>query len=298
MSDNKFSLEDLFSSDNIYDYEDEKLASNIYYTSFSTSLRKLAKIYSTNTSLADELKKENDWLLGKLCKAQVTPVINFDKLPVLCNVDGLKSPDALLLNYDDQKLNLLIEFKKCPRSTLINKYINLANPDSIHLKLFDAKRLLTNILSIQNFSNDEIIEKTHIVIVYDGKNDMISYFPHKTIDKTTSTRNIHGKQAKATKLSFLNDTHKNNPEEAFSRIVRDLGYATCDKYYFPIPGRPDFQNEKPKGRVRHYSLFSSQNFIELIEQYNFFENINWGIYRQYLFPEDVELCATTELSTN
>ena len=74
---NYYSLQSLFSNDE-YEYEDEKLASNLYLTSFSTSQNEITKIRETNPVKADSLDESNDWLLGTSGKSKTIPAIKFE----------------------------------------------------------------------------------------------------------------------------------------------------------------------------------------------------------------------------
>ena len=54
---NYYSLHTLFSNDE-YKFDDEKLASNLYLTSFSTSQNEIAKICETNPTLLGIVQKD------------------------------------------------------------------------------------------------------------------------------------------------------------------------------------------------------------------------------------------------
>lgn len=293
-----YSLDTLLSDDK-YNYEDEKLASNIYYVSFSTSINEIETINKTNPEKAKKLNENNKWLLGTLEKAKTIPAINFDKLPALCKIDGLKSPDALLLNYNDDSLNLIIEFKNCSKRTLEQDYLSPKKDDSIYHKFADAVKLITSKLCIENYEDvKSFIAKTHIVVVYNGKNDSLSKFPQSKIHKVIVSKNSKGKQNKAVKVNFNVQDYANPMEEEFSKAVNGLGYAKCKKEYFPIPGTPKYKRIKSEGKARDFSLFSSIDFISLMEEFSFFDGFNYGVYKKYFTKSNKIDCEEICLSAS
>ena len=60
-----YSLQTLFSDDE-YKFDDDKLASSLYLTSFSTSQNEITIIRETDPAEADRLDKINDWIGGNL----------------------------------------------------------------------------------------------------------------------------------------------------------------------------------------------------------------------------------------
>lgn len=276
-----YSLQTLFSNDE-YKFDDEKLASNLYLTSFSKSQNEITIIRETDPKEADRLDKENDWLEGKFGKSKTIPAIKFEKLPFLCNVMGLQSPDALLLDYRNGHLNFLIEFKNCTRKTLERRYLDPKQKDYILQKFYDAKKLITKKLSFSNYDNgDCFISKTHIIIVYDGKNDSVSRFPQSKIEKSNVSRDHNGKQNRASRVSFTDKNIENPIEERFCEEINKLRFAKCKKEYFPIPGVPNFKRNKAYGKIRDCSFFSAEDFVKLIEEYNFFDEFDYGVYQLY-----------------
>ena len=278
---NYYSLQSLFSNDE-YEYEDEKLASNLYLTSFSTSQNEITKIRETNPVKADSLDESNDWLLGTSGKSKTIPAIKFEKLPCLCNFIGIQSPDALLLDYREEHLNFLIEFKNCSKKTLEQYYLNPKQNDYILQKFNDAKKLITRKLSFSDYDNgDCFISKTHIIVVYNGKNDSLSRFPQKKTEKNHVSRDNNGKQNRASKVSFTDMNIENLIEERFGEEINKLKFAKCKKEYFPIPGEPSFKRNKAYGKIRDCSFFSAEDFVKLIEEYNFFDKFDYGEYQLY-----------------
>ena len=290
---NYYSLHTLFSNDE-YKFDDEKLASSLYLTSFSTSQNEIAKIRETNPAKADSLDEDNDWLFGTIGKSKTIPAIKFDKLPCLCNSIGIQSADALLLDYRKEHLNFLIEFKNCAKKTLEQRYLNPKQSDCILQKFNDAKKLITKKLSFSDYDNgDCFISKTHIISVYNGKNDSLSRFPQNKIGKSNVSRDNNGKQNRASNVSFTNMNIGNPIEERFCEEINKLNFAKCKKEYFPIPGEPKFKRNKAYGKIRDCSFFSAEDFIQLIEEHNFFDEFDYGEYQLYFDGDSCEDYASS-----
>lgn len=276
-----YSLHTLFLNDK-YNFDDEKLASNLYLTSFSTSQNEIAKIRKTNPDEADRRDKDNDWILGEIRKSKNIPAIKFEKLPSLCNSERIQSPDALLLDYREECLNFLIEFKKCSKQTLQQHYLNPKDKDYIFSKFSDAKKMITQKLSVSGYDNgDCFISKTHIIIVYSGKNDVLTSFPLSKTSKDSVSKDDKGKQNRASKVTFTDRNIGNPVEERFCNEIDKLKFAKCKKEDFPIPGEPKFERIKGYGKIRVCSFFSADDFIKLIEEYKFFDKFDYGEYKSY-----------------
>lgn len=279
---NRYSLELLLNKDALttYEFEDEKLASTIYYTSFSTSLREIA-IRKARGDNVEECEEENQWILGSEKNAMSINAINFDKLPSLCNADGLRSVDALIMDLDPCKLHFVIEFKRCSKQTMLEKYIVSSSDDSILQKLKDTRNLICNLLSIEGVEANSFLRSTHVIIVYLGKNNTVSDFQAPILGKGSVQKGANGKQNRASKIRYKQPMNSNPDLEELGVKIEQLGFAKCRKENFPVPGQPKYHSCKPERKIRNYSLFSSSDFIELIEKYNFFDSVNWGIYNKF-----------------
>jgi len=293
-SNNKFLLSSLLEMDikNKSADLDEKLSSTIYLTSLCTSLKKLSSIKEKSPQESVKKENENNWPLGEEKTAMNIPVINFDRLPQLCNFDMLKSFDALILDYNKDKLNYIIEFKRCSRDVLIRNYLKPKSDDNIQNKLKNSQQLISKKLYIEG-TPDFCIKKTHVIIVYHGKNNTISEFNMTYPCKEEITPK--GSNQKQNKASYSYNNRKNSPNSILNlpymddldQIIKKLEFAKCNKGYFPIPCAPKYKSSKHEEKSRSFSIFSSYDFIELLENHKFFQSVDWGIYKKYL-PAPIE----------
>lgn len=274
------SLEELLEKD-FGEYEDEKLISNIYYTSLRTSLREIEALKEKEPKVAESLIENNDWLFNETSKSKQISAINFDLLPKLLNISGASSPDALIINYKENEFNYLIEFKDCDKSTLIEKYLNFKSSDCIFKKFKDARKFILKSMCINDISVDDFVSLTHVVVVYNGKNNLLSHFPMKKTKKSSSIRNSSGKQMKMSNVDFAHNTSQNFVEESFGDEIIKLNFALCKENYFPIPGELKSRKMKPAGKVKNYSIFGKNDFAKIIDEYNFFDNCDWGTYTKF-----------------
>lgn len=274
------SLEELLEKDS-GEYEDEKLISNIYYTSLRTSIREIETLKKRNPEEAKILSEKNDWLFNETKKSKQISAINFDILPGLLNISGASSPDALIINYKENEFHYLIEFKDCDKSTLINKYLSFESSDCILKKFKDARKFILKGMCINDISVDDFVSLTHVVVVYNGKNNILSNFSMKKTKKTSPIRNSKGKQTKPCYVDFTRDARQNYVEERFGNEIIELNFALCQENYFPIPGELKSRKMKPVGKVKNYSIFGKNDFAKIIDEYNFFDNCDWGTYTKF-----------------
>ena len=267
-------------------YEDERLASNLYLCSLSTSCREMYKIqkkleeiqdkdsplYKRQKENFDNKQEENNWLLQYSNKVKCIAAINYDVIPQLCNVDNAQSVDALIVDYCNSRC-FLIEFKNCSKKTLIDKYIS--GKDSILNKLITSKNILKN-LEINEFSQDEIIRKTEVMVVY-NKNDLPSYINSHIPKKRISSKDENGKQNQATmygknkvgsacRHSFKMSKGTDDSLNRFKKEIINLGYAQNSSF-----------DKSKKSDV----LLGALDFVKLAEG-DFFDSIDWGIYKAFL----------------
>lgn len=271
---------------NCFDYEDEKLASNLYLCSLSTSYKEMDKIkkrlekiqdkdshlYKRQKDDFDNKQEENNWLLQHSNKVKCISAINFDTIPQLCNVDNAQSVDALIVDYCNLRC-YFIEFKNCSKKTLIDKYIS--GEDSILNKLKTSKNILKS-LEINEFSQDEIIRKTEVIVVY-NKNDLPNHMGSHIPKRRISSKDNSGKQNQATmygknkvgsacKHSFKMSKGTDDCLNRFKKDIINLGYA---------------QNSSFEKNKKSDMLFGALDFIKLVEG-EFFDSIDWGIYKIFL----------------
>lgn len=239
----------------------------------------------TDISTQNEWITQNSWLSNECEKLKDISVINFDILPKLCNCDNLTSCDGMLYDFNAKKFSLLIEFKNCDRKTL-DKYLNITSNDSILTKLKDSKNLIVSKLEFQGkFTGQALIENTHIVVVYNGKNNKpientkMGYTPKQKV-----SHNKNGKQNRAIRL----DINTKDKDSKFGLEVKKLGYVSCLENDFPVPAKPQSEKLKGVGKVRNFSIFSAQDFKKLVEFESqndgciYLQDWDWGEYFEYI----------------
>lgn len=266
-----------------FEYPDEQLISNLYYVSLSYSLRQINSI--TDISTKNDWITQNNWLSNECENLKNIPIVNFDKLPKLCNCDNLTSCDGLLYDFNAKKFSLLIEFKNCDRKNL-DKYLDIMSKDSILTKLKDSKNLIVSNLEFQGkFSGELLIKNTHIVVVYNGKNNKpVNNTNLKHILKQQVSHNSKGKQNRAINLN----THTKNKDSKFSLEVKKLGYTSCLENDFSVPAKPQAEKLKGVGKIRYFSIFSAQDFKKLVELKSqnddcvYLQDWDWGEYCEYM----------------
>jgi hypothetical protein len=259
-----------------FKYPDERLISNLYYVSLSHSFRQIDSLADTFTQA--EWIAQNSWLSDGCKELETIPIINFDVLPMLCGCDNLTSCDGFMYDFTARKFSLLIEFKNCDRKTL-DKYLSTTSSDSILSKLKDSKRLIVSELKFQGkFTGDTLISNTHVVVVYNGKNNKaIENTPMGYIPKQRVSHNKNGKQNRAVRLSV----NTKDRDSKFGIEVKKLGYVSCLENDFPVPAKPPTEKLKGVDKVRPFSIFSAQDFKNLVNS-EYFQSWNWGEYSQYI----------------
>lgn len=262
-----------------HEYEDEALVSSLRCTSMSYSLKE-----EQNSS---EFKNKNQWLFNEDDEAGKIKVISFDRVPELCCCSGVHTCDAFFYDYKGKSKSYLIEFKNCQKNTLHNKFLDLKSDDCIIEKIADSGKLIKNELDFDGkYSASELVSNTHIIIVYNGKNDMPT--GHISLGKTyTNNKNGNNpgknkdKECNAKRPANLKFTRNDiDFADNIGRKIKELGFSGCIKDDFPIPGKPDFKKEKGTGKVRNYTLFTSRDFIELMSK-DFFTDWEWGDYSEF-----------------
>lgn len=261
------------------DFEDEKIASNLYLCSLSTSLKEISimsqnldkykKEYSKNHY--ENLEKDynnkckgNDWLIESCNKPKFICSINFDLIAKCCNTKDTTSVDAFIIDYNKNQC-FLIEFKNCTKSRLIDKYME--GEDSV-IKKFKTSKNLLNQLTIDNFNKDTLISNTAVLIVY-CKNDIASstkiYTPPELISpkdnegkQSSATRKNNNKKGRACKYQFYKNKSIEDKINSFKRQILNLKYS----------------NKHPQ------ILFAKEDFMNLINN-GMFDSIDWGIYKNF-----------------
>lgn len=272
---NKFCdlLKDDYESE--FEYADERLISNLYYTSLSYSLREEKN--------SEFFKENNKWLFNSENFGGSIPTVNFDVLPKLCGCEDISSCDAFFYDYSGNRKSLLIEFKNCDRAKLQDKFIKLTSNDSIIVKIKDSKNLIISQLDFDGqYTGTDLVSNTHIIIVYNGKNNV----PLKNISLSYNSkvrRSERGKPTRALSMSFTKSVDEE--KDRFGLEIKKIGFSQCTSSDFPVPGEPDFIKSKGIGKIRNYTLFSASDFKKLIDT-KYFSEWDWGDYATYILRVD------------
>ena len=168
----------------------------------------------------------------------------------------------------------------------LDKYLDIMSKDSILTKLKDSKNLIVSNLEFQGkFSGELLIKNTHIVVVYNGKNNKpVNNTNLKHILKQQVSHNSKGKQNRAINLN----THTKNKDSKFSLEVKKLGYTSCLENDFSVPAKPQAEKLKGVGKIRYFSIFSAQDFKKLVELKSqnddcvYLQDWDWGEYCEYM----------------
>ena len=271
-----------------------KIASNLYLISLSTSYRELFSRKEEAEKEVDEYKKckilsaindgekANEWFKNICPECNKIGALNFDDIKFFGENEDKKqaSFDGLFYDFSGEKLSLLIEMKNCDRAILYEKYIKDSENDSIAHKAKGSRNLFYASINMNGKLNGEqLVSNTHIVIVYNGKNNM----PAKTHNNKTHRAKVeqaNGKQCRSSSVKFTRDKGKDLlAEKKLSETIKALSFSECQKSDFPVPAEPKIAKKETK---RTFSLFSAQDFAELIRK-GFFDHWNWGEYAPYIF---------------
>lgn len=254
-----------------FEYADERLISNLYYTSLSYSLREEKN--------SEVFKEKNKWLFNSEDINGRISTINFDVLPKLCGCEAMSSCDAFFYDYNGNRKSLLIEFKNCDKATLQNKYFKSTSNDSIIRKIKDSKNLISSQLYFEGkYTGIDLVLNTHIIIVYGGKNNI----PSKNITPSYIPKVKRSEKGKPTRASSMLLTKSVNEEnDRFGLEIKKIGFSKCISSDFPVPGEPDFIKSKGIGKTRNYTFYSASDFKQLIDK-GYFSGWDWGDYATYI----------------
>lgn len=265
-----------------YTYEDEKINSNIYLISLKKSLRQLESLVGVKDY--EKLKKDNEWFREGCVECDNIGVISFDKVKEVIN-DDFQSCDGFFYNgsNDSKRLSLLLEFKDVNRSKLL-EYIKSKGNDSISEKIKYSAEILKNHIEFEGgFSGEELIFHTHIIIVYGDKADTVSNVKLGFGKKQLIQRNKKGRQSKATTIN--RERSRKDDEQIlsdFKRYIKKLKFAPCEKGYFGVPVTdPDVDKNNGKKKTYCYTLFTKKDFQDVISKEKFFDEWDWGVYKEY-----------------
>lgn len=253
--------------------KDEVIASNLYYVSFPNALAFVAG--TTDESKIKEMREQNNWLQSVIPEAQTVAVLNFDRIKeYLPDHQGLKSCDAFFYESDCAKKCFLIEFKATSKEKLLKLLdVDTDNRDAIIKKVTHSKVILQKVCFTQGEADDDVVSRTHIVVVYDGKN---------TIATPTVTRNLLPRKTKCTdggrqqRASIQRATSKkeiDQPTKRFADYVqKKVGFCSVTKKELPGAAFPD---DNP----RFATFMTATDFAKAVDF--LFKTWDWGDYTPY-----------------
>ena len=281
--------------DESFDFPDEAIFSNVYYTSLFRQLRGRSNVPAYEIK---NWENGNRWLLNITSKAADIPVIAFDKLKSLLmkqryGVDnnGQKSCDAFFYNFDhqDNEFHFLAELKNTDKKRFIDDFLipgftktptqqvqessNGKKQDSLYKKAKDSIELIRQeFLFGGNQEGDELISNIHLVAVYNGKNTRHTSSGPRLPGKGKASKGSDGKQCYATRNTESEPVTKAEYDvyNRFGNQLAELGLKPRNKdTFFPIRVDPKIN--------AYFTFFSAQDFGQLIDS-GFFDNWKWGRY--------------------
>lgn len=264
--------------------KDEIIASNLYYVSLPNSL---AIVAGTADELkAKEMNKQNEWLQLAIPDAKTVPVLNFDRIKeYLSECQGLKSCDAFFYESDPAKKCFLIEFKATSKDRLLKLLdIDTDNSDAIIKKVTHSKVVLRKVGFTREKTDDDIVSRTHVVVVYDGKNTTATSMVVRNLLPQKRKCIGKGKQQRATQQSGTSKKEINQPTKRFADYVeKKVGFCAITKKEFPGSAFPD---DNP----RFATFMTTIDFARAVDA--LLKTWDWGEYTPY-FSATVGLTEST-----
>ena len=264
-------------------YPDEVIFSNLYYVSFSHALRAIEGYIAAGRSdeFVRDCRDANEWIAEKSPKVRDINVINFDGVVALLG-NGSTSCDALFYNFNltDGEFHFITEFKNTGKLELL-RLLKSDQRDGIYRKVKDSiENIRNNIVFGGNQEADDIICNMHFFIVYNGKNTAATLVMPKALSKAHSSKGENGKQNHATRTAKRVSNRKDENEiyRQFGEKIKRLNMKPCTEDTFPGNAIPRVRkSDKGSERIRYFTIFSAQDFGELIDS-TFFDNWKWGPY--------------------
>ncbi len=270
----------------IFAYPDERIASNIYYISLSHALGSLAGMKEDER---EQKAPKNEWLRKESLKIQTVPVLAFDNITKELS-NEMKSCDGLFYNFalQEGEHHYLAEFKNTGKKELLSQLKSEDN-DGMYYKVRDSVQLIKNELAFGGTQEkEELIKHMHFFVVYEGKNNVAVQTTIKLPGRVGVNRDIRNKQKRAGRMDYSTEKVESEIYTQFGRKILDLGLQECNENTFPGKALPRAGKAgKGKGKVRAFSIFSAQNFAEIVEK-GFFDEWNWGEYLDSFVPVNTE----------
>lgn len=270
-----------------YEFEDERIASNLYLTSLSYSLRSLKEDSSQPESEREKKIEANMWLKNESIHILDIPAINFDCLK--CRIDAARpSCDVFFYNagFSMHHKHLIGEYKNTSKKEMV-KMIASDGADGLKPKITSSIDLLRTEISFTTTEEEQraLEGDIHLFLVYGGKNDMSSSGEwEKRLPRSEHvSRDSRRKQMSASKQRYSNvesEKHVNAVFNSFGSFLIDKGLVPCTKEEFPGNALPKL-SKSGIGKIRFFSMFSAADFTEIVDG-GYFDAWNWGTLAPYL----------------
>ena len=237
---------------------DEHIFSTLYYVSFSRSLRSLEGI--SDASLRSKYQAQNNWLKEKIPESEYVHIVNLDKLKDKVEAcKDLQSCDGFFFTGEFSQPCFLIEFKKVNLDELLCFLeIRGNNPDQIINKVRHTIELFRNVSFSAENEMENLIRRTHVMVVYDGKNNVASFGSvlRGQPGKTPVMANEKGRQTRASRQVYGKRTEISGPSAHFARKVQELNFRGVKKSEVPGLAYPDDE-------TRFASIMSVSDFAKV-----------------------------------
>ena len=256
------------------DQEDDIIASNLYYVSLPYSLGILSGV--TNQNRKQEMCELNEWLRAIIPDADKVFVLNFDKIKAyIPDYRELKSFDAFFYHIDSGKC-FLIEFKASTKEELLRKKMLDLKTDSAdaHIKkVAHSKTILEKVCFNRKGILEDLVARTHIVIVYDGKNTEASSIAVRSLLPQKKKCVNNGKQSRASFQGSSSLKEIGQPTKRFADCVKQK-FCFCSVSKKELPGSA-YPDESP----RSASFMTVRDFSKAVS--TLFSEWEWGEYIPY-----------------
>ena len=263
------------------EYPDELIFSNVYHASLSTRLRAIGGFSGEEKN---KRQNANEWIHEKSHKACAVRAINFDRVADILN-NGSTSCDAFFYNFchNNNEFHFISEFKNTENAGKqeLLRLLKREDNDGIYRKVKDSvESIRHNLLFGGNQEADDIIRNIHFFVVYNGKNNAATSTKPIVPSKKYASRDVHGKQNRATRSRQHEYTPKEENEihQRFGLKIEELGLKPCTEDTFPGNSIPRVRKaERGSKKIRYFTTFSAQDFGDLINS-GYFDNWKWGPY--------------------
>lgn len=265
--------------------KDEVIASNLYLVSFPNSLGIVEG--TVDTEQRNKMLRENDWLKLVIPDSEEIFVLDFDIIKDhIDDYRGLKSCDAFFYEPNPAKC-FLIEFKATTKDNLI-KMLDLRTDSNEALikKVAHSKTILERVCFDREQTCENLVSRTHIVIVYDGKNTAPSSLAVRSLLPQKKRCTSNGKQKQASFQGRQSKKEIDQPTKRFADYVQqNLGFCSVTKKEFPGSANPD-------NNPRFTTFMTAHDYSKAVN--SLFRNWNWGDYLPYFTRSLPDLSAPAE----